>query len=125
MTTLIHNAPTFLLAGCAVVLAAFIGFYMALSRWTSTSVGRIVMGLCISLEAILLIGFSRSMFGQWPGVDLVRCIVYAAMLAGLIHLLTTLRRIQRTNPDGSLDPPLAALVFDTLRRRKPRRKARP
>lgn len=125
MTTLIHTAPTMLLAACATVLALFIGFYMALSRWTSTSVGRIVMGLCISLEAILLIGFSRSMFGQWPGIDVVRCIVYAAMLAGLIHLLVTLRHIQRTNPDGSLDPPLAALAVDTLRRRKPRRKDTP
>lgn len=125
IVTFFEQAPTVLLGCCALMLALFIGFYLALSRWRSTSVGRIVMGLCIALLAILLIGFSRSLFGQWPGINIVRTVVYLVMLGGLYRLFATLRQIQRTHLDGTLDPPLVILLIDALRRRKPHRKDQP
>lgn len=120
-----EHAPTVLLAACALVLALFVGFYLALSRWRATSVGQIVMGLCIALLATLSIGLSRSMFGDWPGIDIVRTAVYLFMFGGLVRLFGTLRRIQRTHVDGTIDPPLVVMFLDALRRRKPHRKDQP
>lgn len=102
----------------AIPLTGFIVSYATRSRWTATDVGRIIMGLAVSLDAVMVIGLSNLVWGEWPGLHTTRLLAYTAVTGALCHLYVTLRRIQRTRDDGTLDPPFPAVLFQ----RRPRRK---
>lgn len=118
--TPIDLAWRIILYSSAVPLTVFIVFYASLSQWRATELGKVLMGLAVAIDAMLIVGLSALLFGQWSGISVVRIVLYAAMHAGAWRMLAVLRRIQRTRCDGTVDP---ALHISLLRRR-PRREPR-
>lgn len=100
-----------------IPLALFLGYYTTRSKWRANPIGRIIVGLLVSLLAVMLIGLVSYVFD--PGwLDLVRVVVYGFMHVGMWHLFITLRSVQRTSCDGSKEPTDVVKVWRKVRRSK-------
>lgn len=96
MNDLLALGPGLLLYTAGIPLALFLGYYLTWSRWWTTVVGRILVALAASLVAVILISITKNIFGEWPGIDMVRFGVYAAMNLSFWSLFFTLRAIQKS-----------------------------
>lgn len=95
MTNLLALGPGLLLYTAGIPLALFLGYYLAWSRWWTNVVGRILVALAASLLAVILISVTKNAWGEWPGINIVRLVVYAAMNLSFWSLFVTLRGIQK------------------------------
>lgn len=96
--------------GALIPLTIFICLYGFRSAWRSTPVGKIIMGLALSVFAILAIGATAFLFDP-QFLNIIRVVVYSLMNVGLIHLVWVLVKVQRgerrecknddTEPNGS------------------------
>lgn len=93
MTDLIAKA---LFWACMLPASAFIGFYAAYSKWWITDIGRIIMGLCLSIVYMTGLSLARNALGDFPGEDVFRIVGYLAINIGLWHMVWTLRKIQNS-----------------------------
>ena len=84
----------------ALPAALFAFSYGAFSRWWVTDIGRILMGLIVSLLYIIGLSLAKSMFGDFPGRDIARIVGYTAILVGLWHMFFALRRIQKSSTNA-------------------------
>lgn len=100
-----------LLLSISIPLTMFVIYYAALSTWWVTAIGRILMGLAVAMDLMLLVGLSAIILGPWPGLNILRITLYASMQVGAWHLLLTLRKIQRTRPDGTVAPAFPLALF--------------
>lgn len=80
---------------CILPSAVFVSLYAARSRWWVTDIGRIIMGLCLSLAYMTGLSLARFALGDFPGEDVFRIVGYAAINIGLWHMVLTLARIQK------------------------------
>ena len=83
--------------------ATFVSLYALRSRWWVTDIGRIIMGLCMSLTYVAGLSLVRFIFNDFPGEDVFRIAGYLAINIGLWHMVATLLRIQNAtrNAPGS------------------------
>lgn len=81
---------------CLLPAGSFVAFYAAYSRWWATGVGRIIMGLLITIIYITGLSLVRNLLGDFPGEDVFRIAGYLAINISLWHMVWTLRRIQRS-----------------------------
>ena len=79
MNGLLDLGPGLLLYTAGIPLALFWGYYLFLSKWWASAIGRILMALSTSLLAVIAISISKNMFGEWPGINVVRFVVYTGM----------------------------------------------
>lgn len=96
MTNLLDLGPGLLLYTAGIPLALFLGYYLMWSRWWTTVVGRVLVALAASLVAIIVLSITKRIWGEWPGIDVVRFIVYTAMNLSFWSLFVTLRGIQKS-----------------------------
>lgn len=80
---------------CMLPAATFITLYALWSKWWVTDIGRIIMGLCLSLAYMTGLSLARFALGNFPGEDVFRIAGYLAINIGLWHMVATLRRIQK------------------------------
>ena len=81
---------------CMFPAAAFVLLYALRSRWWVTDIGRIVMGLCLSVTYMTGLSLARFILDDFPGEDVFRIAGYLAINIGLWHMVATLLRIQNT-----------------------------
>ena len=81
---------------CMFPAAAFVLLYALRSRWWVTDIGRIVMGLCLSLTYMTGLSLVRFVLDDFLGEDVFRIAGYLAINIGLWHMVVTLLRIQNT-----------------------------
>lgn len=96
MNDLLALGPGLLLYTAGIPLALFLGYYLVWSRWWANVVGRILVALAGSLLAVIVISITKNVFGEWPGIAVVRFVVYAAMNLSFWSLFITLRNIQKS-----------------------------
>lgn len=80
--------------GCMVPAVTFVVLYAAFSKWWVTGIGRIIMGLCVTIAYMTGLSLARFLLGNFPGEDVFRIVGYLAINIGLWHMVYTLRRIQ-------------------------------
>ena len=80
--------------------ATFVSLYALRSRWWVTGIGRIIMGLCMSLTYITGLSLARFSLDDFPGEDVLRIAGYLAINIGLWHMVATLLRIQKETRDA-------------------------
>ena len=80
---------------CILPSAVFVSLYAARSRWWVTDIGRIIMGLCLSLTYMTGLSLVRFVLNDFPGEDIFRIVGYLAINIGLWHMVATLVRIQK------------------------------
>ncbi|WP_434177098.1 putative phage holin [Brachybacterium conglomeratum] len=86
-----------------IPVGLFVFYCGTRSKWWATPLGRVIMGLLLSILAVLTIGLVARVFDpEW--LNLVRFFVYGAMNVGLWHFLWVLRVTQRTRCDGTKEP---------------------
>ena len=81
---------------CMFPAAAFVLLYALRSRWWVTDIGRIVMGLCLSVTYMTGLSLVRFVLDDFLGEDVFRIAGYLAINIGLWHMVVTLLRIQNT-----------------------------
>ena len=81
---------------CMFPAAAFVLLYALRSRWWVTDIGRIVMGLCLSVTYMTGLSLVRFVLDDFLGEDVLRIAGYLAINIGLWHMVVTLLRIQNT-----------------------------
>lgn len=109
-----------LLYAAILPLGLFVFYYGTRSKWWTTPLGKIVMGLLVSILAMLTIGLVARVFDpEW--LNLVRFVVYGAMNVGLWHFLWVLRVTQRTNCDGTKEPTDVHRAWEVITRRRKRK----
>lgn len=85
-----------LLLTAAVLAAAFVGRYATRSRWRLNPVGRSLMYVMGALAAVLAQNSASVYIGtDYLGREVVRLLLYAALVLTLLGLLRTLFREQR------------------------------
>ena len=80
---------------CMFPAVVFVLLYALRSRWWVTDIGRIIMGLCLSLAYMTGLSLARFALGNFPGEDVFRIAGYLAINIGLWHMVLTLARIQK------------------------------
>lgn len=84
----------------AVLAWAFVLTYAVGSPgWSANPVGRALMGVYVSLALTLSLAFGSIVFGDWPGRELARVLIYGALPVALYGSLRVLRRLQRITRD--------------------------
>lgn len=96
--------PGALLYSAGVPLSLFWAYYLLFSRWWASAIGRVLMALSTSLLAIIVISISKNVFGEWPGIEAVRLVVYTGMNISFWSLFISLRNIQRSPQQHPLKP---------------------
>lgn len=104
MNGLLDLGPGLLLYTAGIPLALFWGYYLILSKWWASAIGRILMALSTSLLAIIVISISKNVFGEWPGIELVRLLIYTGMNISFWSLFISLRTIQKSPKKHPLKP---------------------
>lgn len=85
---------------CMFPAAAFVSLYAWRSRWWVTDIGRIIMGLCLSLTYMTGLSLARFILDDFPGEDVFRIVGYLAINIGLWHMVATLLRIQKATSNA-------------------------
>ena len=80
---------------CMLPAVVFVMLYGLRSRWWVTAIGRIIMGLSMSLTYITGLSLVRFSLEDFPGEDVLRFAGYLAINIGLWHMVLTLTRIQK------------------------------
>lgn len=80
---------------CMLPAVVFVVLYGLRSRWWVTDIGRIIMGLCMSLTYMTGLSLVRFALEDFPGEDVFRIAGYLAINIGLWHMVLTLTRIQK------------------------------
>lgn len=96
MSDLLALGPGLLLYTAGIPLVLFLGYYLLKSKWWATDLGRILVALSASLSAVIAISISKNLFGEWPGINIVRWVVYPSMNLAFWSLFVTLRKIQKS-----------------------------
>lgn len=109
-----------ILYAAIVPLGLFIFYYGTRSQWWVTPLGRVVLGLLLSILAMLGIGLVAFVFDPW-WLNIVRAVVYGAMNIGLWHFLWVLRTTQRTNCDGTKEPTDLRRAWEAATKRRKRK----
>lgn len=89
---------------CMVPSVTFVVLYAGFSKWWITDIGRIIMGLFVSIIYITVLSLVRFVFGDFPGEDVFRIVGYLAINIGLWHMVATLHRIQKGENKHPLKP---------------------
>lgn len=104
MTDAIDLTAKALFWACGIPAAVFVGLYAARSKWWITDIGRIIMGLCVSIAYITGLSLIRNQIGAFPGENVFRIVGYLAINIGLWHMVWTLHRIQASTSKHPLKP---------------------
>lgn len=104
MNDAIDLAAKALFWACGIPAAAFVTLYAARSKWWITDIGRIIMGLCISIAYMTGLSLVRFIVGEFPGENALRIVGYLAINIGLWHMVWTLHRIQSSTKKHPLKP---------------------
>lgn len=109
-----------ILYSAIVPLGLFVFYYGTRSQWWVSPLGRVVLGLLVSILAMLSIGLVAYVFDpEW--LNIVRAVVYGAMNVGLWHFLWVLRTTQRTNCDGTKEPTDLRRAWELITTRRKRK----
>lgn len=79
---------------CGVEACVFVVRYALYSKWWVTDVGRMLMGLFVSMAYICLLSAVRFFAGNFPGEDVFRIVGYLAIAIGICYMIRSLYRIQ-------------------------------
>lgn len=85
---------------CIFPAVTFVSLYALRSKWWVTAVGRIIMGLFLSLAYMTGLSLVRFVLDDFPGEDIFRIVGYLAINIGLWHMVATLLRIQKATRDA-------------------------
>lgn len=109
--------PALILYGTLIPIGLFIVYFGLRSAWYTSRTGRMIMALALGLAAMLLMGvLQRYWDPSW--MDVLRVIVYGALHIGVWRLFYTLRVVQRTNYDGTVEPMDVQKAWRKITRRK-------
>ena len=81
--------------------AVFVLMYALRSRWWVTEIGRIIMGLVMSVAYMTGLSLARFIFGNFPGVDVLRIAGYLSINVGLWYMVVALAHIQKETRNAS------------------------
>lgn len=90
-----------------IAAAAFLGYLTfmivyATRNWRSTDPGKAVMYAIAGINAVLLMVTIHLFTGPYPGIEIVRVVVYGALAITSWSLVATLARSIRKGPDMDL-----------------------
>jgi len=88
------TAAKILAVSMSVMSLCFIILYGTRSNWRATREGRALMYLTIGFTATVLITASARLFSPFPGLDLLRFLIFAAFVMTEIHITATLYQAQ-------------------------------
>jgi len=83
----------------AAGLVVFVGLYGLRSRWRGSPIGRVVFGFMATVMTIMVAAIAVDLIGNgWADAlrTVLRVVLYAALLAGIVHLIVLLLRTQRS-----------------------------
>lgn len=100
-------AGSVLFVADAVAATTFVVVYAVRSRWRSTPVGMVLLGVMAVIAVILDVTIALELLGDVDDrvVIVLRVVLYGGLLGGLVHLLRLLLRAQRRVPQGQDSPP--------------------
>lgn len=95
-------------------------YYVTRSKWNSTVIGRIIVGLLLALIALLIVGLINfALSPVW--IFYLRLFVYSVLHVGAWHFFVELRRIQRTRCDGTVEPSDLRRAWEAATKRRKRK----
>lgn len=86
-----------ILLSAVIPLASFIFFYARFSPWTSTIEGKTIMFQKIGFLSYILFVLAVKFFGDFPGVDFVRFIIYGFIVTMFWTMFVNLIKAQRSS----------------------------
>lgn len=85
-----------LFLACALGFVTFVALYGLRSHWRATAAGRVTFAFMAVVASIMA---SAILFGLWDGHEherlVVRVVLFAALLGGIVHYHVILLRAQR------------------------------
>lgn len=95
-------AGSILFIADAVAATTFVVIYALRSRWRSTPVGMVLLGIMAVIAVILDVTIALELLGEVDDrvVVVLRVALYGGLLGGLLHLIRLLLRAQRRAPQG-------------------------
>lgn len=91
--SVLYAVGTVELIGIAVVVNLFVVLY-SFRNWRSNAYGRALMYSKLSLVALVDLSLTTALFGpEWPGRELVRVLLFGAILASQTRLLVLLIKL--------------------------------